>query len=159
MGFYPTRESLQKLIGLETADRHPSKLEHILITLITFATILYFGITVHSLGKVYALVGGFCATTLAYIIPGAAYLLAGRQQSFSMMHKRLTEDDSDTLLIPNNIITGTTTTATETTVTKLYGQDHSVVMDIAAGLLVIWGIFVMVVSTSGVFTNPSSSDL
>ncbi|KAI7853258.1 transmembrane amino acid transporter protein-domain-containing protein [Circinella umbellata] len=159
MGFYPTRESLQKLIGLETADRHPNKLEHVLITLVTFGTILYLGVTVHSLGKVYALVGGFCATTLAYIIPGTAYLLAGRQQSFSMLHKRLTEDESDTLVDSNTIIGTNATRTTETTSTKLYNQDNSVVMDLAAGLLVIWGLFVMVVSTSGVFTNPSSSDL
>ncbi|KAI9260659.1 transmembrane amino acid transporter protein-domain-containing protein [Phascolomyces articulosus] len=151
MGFYPTRESLQKLIGLETPDRHPSKLEHFLVTIVTFGTLLYLGITVHSLGKVYALVGGFAATTLAYIIPGAAYLFAGRRSS-SVLNKRLTEDESNTLLGSNTTIHSTITT---TTTTKLYNEDNSFIMDLVAALLVIWGFFVMVVSTTGVFTTTA----
>ncbi|KAI9493792.1 transmembrane amino acid transporter protein-domain-containing protein [Zychaea mexicana] len=134
MGFYPTRECTQKLIGLETADRHPSKLEHFVVTVVVFGTLLYFGITVQSLGKVYALVGGFAATTLAYIIPGAAYLFAGRRSSL-LLNKQLTEDEADTLIdSPSKHI-------------------YPIILDIAAGLLIIWGLFVMVVSTTGVFTT------
>ncbi|KAI8149337.1 transmembrane amino acid transporter protein-domain-containing protein [Fennellomyces sp. T-0311] len=131
MGFYPTRECVQKLIGFETADRHPSKVEHFMVTVLVFVSLLYLGITVHSLGKVYAFVGGFAATTLAYIVPAVAYLFAGRRSSLS---KQLTEDEHDTLLDHPS-------------------EKRSTVLDVAAGLLIFWGFFVMVVSTSGVFTS------
>lgn len=75
MGFYPTREAVQKMLGFETATRQPNQTQHYAVTVLLFGLIMIIGISVRSLGKVYALVGGFSATTLAYILPAAAYLV------------------------------------------------------------------------------------
>ncbi|KAI8979175.1 transmembrane amino acid transporter protein-domain-containing protein [Mycotypha africana] len=79
MGFYPTREAVQKLLQLETATRQPSNLEHFSVTVILFTLITLLGIKIRSLGKVYALIGGFAATFLAYILPAAACLVTRRR--------------------------------------------------------------------------------
>jgi sodium-coupled neutral amino acid transporter 11 len=67
LGFYPTREAVQKALGFETATKQPNQVQHYTVTFVLFFFILLGGITVRSLGKVYGLVGGISATTLAFI--------------------------------------------------------------------------------------------
>lgn len=74
MAFYPARDAVQKTIGFETAYRQPSSLEHYSVTVILFSIFLILGVHIHSLGKVYSIVGGIASSFLAYIIPGFAYI-------------------------------------------------------------------------------------
>lgn len=74
MGIFPTREAVQKSLGFETATKQPTNAQHYGVTLLVFGIVLSMGIAVRSLGTVYALVGGFSATTLANIIPACAYI-------------------------------------------------------------------------------------
>jgi sodium-coupled neutral amino acid transporter 11 len=74
MAFYPARDAIQKTIGFETADRQPSSMQHYSVTVILFTIFLIFGMQIHSLGKVYSIVGGIASSFLAYIIPGFAYI-------------------------------------------------------------------------------------
>ncbi|KAI9318589.1 transmembrane amino acid transporter protein-domain-containing protein [Dichotomocladium elegans] len=76
MAFYPTRDAIQKTLGFETADRQPTALEHYGITTILFVGLLAMGVTVHSLGKVYAVVGGLASAYLAYTLPAISYISA-----------------------------------------------------------------------------------
>ncbi|ORX58151.1 hypothetical protein DM01DRAFT_1318914 [Hesseltinella vesiculosa] len=73
LGFYPTREAVQKVLGFETNDKMPSKAQHYTLTIVLFVILLAGGVTIRSLGKVYGLVGGISATTLAFILPAIAY--------------------------------------------------------------------------------------
>ncbi|KAI9281196.1 transmembrane amino acid transporter protein-domain-containing protein [Sporodiniella umbellata] len=74
MGFYPARDAVQKTIGFETASRQPTNIEHYTVTIILYTFFLVAGIKIHSLGKVYSIVGGVASSFLAYIIPGFAYI-------------------------------------------------------------------------------------
>jgi sodium-coupled neutral amino acid transporter 11 len=75
MGIFPTREAIQKSLGFETATKQPTDTQHYAVTIVLFLVILAISIVVRSLGTVYSLVGGFSATTLAYILPASAYLV------------------------------------------------------------------------------------
>ncbi|KAI8062851.1 transmembrane amino acid transporter protein-domain-containing protein [Gongronella butleri] len=74
LGFYPTREAVQKVLGFETNHKQPTDTQHYTVTFVLFAVLLGLGISIRSLGKVYGLVGGISATTLAFILPSIAYL-------------------------------------------------------------------------------------
>lgn len=188
MGIFPTREAIQKSLGFETAHKQPTNTQHYAVTIILFAVILSLSIAVRSLGTVYSLVGGFSATTLAYILPAAAYLVT--RKAYYRNVEALIQNNSGK---PNNIVvfptlTGSTTlTAEETSEfktpimwdtasissssrnlmfdddvatvdgTEEYGEmdmsaDRSLephwFLDIAAGLLIVWGFSVMFVSVS-----------
>lgn len=160
MGFYPAREAVQKLLGFETADRQPTRLQHYSVTVVVFMVILYLGVTVQSLGRVYALIGGFCATSLAYIVPAAAYLVTRRA-----LEKVEYEQDAASSDTPSS-----STSSHIDEETRLYWEDQAEVigkqlmlspredlqstwgMNTAAGLLIVWGFIVMIFSTSGAFT-------
>ncbi|KAF9382605.1 hypothetical protein CPB97_007041 [Podila verticillata] len=71
--FYPARAALHKVLGHEDAHTLPSDSEHILTTLTLFVPILICGVFIDDLGLLYQLIGGFCSTFLAYIIPGLCY--------------------------------------------------------------------------------------
>ncbi|KAI8075410.1 transmembrane amino acid transporter protein-domain-containing protein [Gilbertella persicaria] len=75
MGIFPTREAIQKSLGFETATQQPTDTQHYAVTFVLFGALLGCAVAVRSLGTVYSLVGGFSATTLAYILPAAAYLV------------------------------------------------------------------------------------
>ncbi|KAG1473938.1 hypothetical protein G6F56_000657 [Rhizopus delemar] len=178
MGIFPTREAIQKSLGFETSTKQPTNIQHYAVTIILFITILSISIVVRSLGTVYSLVGGFSATTLAYILPAASYLATRR-----VYLKRN--------IFPNNVfptLTGATTIAEgdendlktqsllwETNSTssssRLLDDDVSTVdgfifdhvsnekalqpgwfLDMAAVLLIIWGFTVMFFSISGALT-------
>lgn len=106
MGIFPTREAIQKSLGFETANKQPTNVQHYAVTFILFFVILGIAVAVKSLGTVYSVVGGFSATTLAYILPAASYLVTR-----NAYYKNLEEQKST----PSNIIgvfptlTGTTT--------------------------------------------------
>ncbi|EPB82741.1 hypothetical protein HMPREF1544_10534 [Mucor circinelloides 1006PhL] len=74
MAFYPARDAIQKTIGFETEDRQPSALQHYSVTVVLFTLFLIAGVNIHSLGKVYSVVGGIASSFLAYIIPAFAYI-------------------------------------------------------------------------------------
>ncbi|CDH53928.1 amino acid transporter [Lichtheimia corymbifera JMRC:FSU:9682] len=78
MAFYPARDAVQKSLGFETEYRQPTAVEHYGVTTVMFVILLAFGITVHSLGKVYAVVGGLASAYLAFIMPSLSYLRAFR---------------------------------------------------------------------------------
>ncbi|KAF9159052.1 hypothetical protein DFQ26_006958 [Actinomortierella ambigua] len=76
--FYPARSAAHKLLGHEGdagSARWPTTTEHVLTTLALFAVSLACGLFLTDLGIAYQLIGGLCATFLAYIIPGTCYFL------------------------------------------------------------------------------------
>ncbi|KAI9028321.1 transmembrane amino acid transporter protein-domain-containing protein [Phycomyces nitens] len=137
MGFFPTREAVQKMLGFETDDRQPTQTQHYLVTGVIFGLITTLGVLVQSLGKVYSLIGGFAATTLAYILPATAYLVTRRT--------RLEVGAAKTPLLHGPSPCSSLPLADSIKMTWL---------DIAAGLLIVWGFMVMVFATAGVFTHP-----
>ncbi|KAG2210255.1 hypothetical protein INT47_003240 [Mucor saturninus] len=141
MGFYPTREAVQKLLGFETATRQPSQMQHYLVTIGLFIIITVLGISVRSLGKVYALIGGFAATFLAYILPAFACLVTRRYPAVTDDVKQpLLADDGNEHRTPSSLVSQ---------------EDPSVppfgLLDWSALVLMIWGTVVMVFATSGAF--------
>ncbi|GAA5815905.1 hypothetical protein MFLAVUS_009424 [Mucor flavus] len=88
MAFYPARDSIQKTIGFETADRQPTPMQHYSVTVILFTIFLIFGVQIRSLGKVYSVVGGIASSFLAYIIPGFAYVAVFHPNWLSFLNKR-----------------------------------------------------------------------
>ncbi|OBZ91666.1 putative sodium-coupled neutral amino acid transporter 11 [Choanephora cucurbitarum] len=190
MGIFPTREAIQKSLGFETANKQPTDVQHYVVTVILFGIILGIAIAVQSLGVVYSLVGGFSATTLAYILPAAAYLVTRgtylqNLESASMINTNgnagmpknfvgvfptltgstiLTPDETDLkspLLCETNSISSSSRYLLEDDVSTVDGDaiadlatDPSLRplwwLDIAAGLLIVWGFVVMFFSISGV---------
>ncbi|KAF9905819.1 hypothetical protein EC991_001295 [Linnemannia zychae] len=73
--FYPARAALHKVLGHEDNHITPTDSEHFYTTLALFFPILVCGVFIADLGLLYQLIGGFCSTFLAYIIPGACYFL------------------------------------------------------------------------------------
>ncbi|KAF9583650.1 hypothetical protein BGW38_008946 [Lunasporangiospora selenospora] len=73
--FYPARASLHKVLGHEDNFKSPTDTEHVYTTIGLFFPILACGVFVADLGLLYQLIGGFCSTFLAYIIPGACYII------------------------------------------------------------------------------------
>ncbi|KAG0198483.1 hypothetical protein BGX28_008063 [Mortierella sp. GBA30] len=81
--FYPARDAVHKVLGHEDSSRIPSDQQHIYTTIGLFIPILICGVFISNLGLLYQLIGGFCSTFLAYIIPGLCYILVfWRQDSF-----------------------------------------------------------------------------
>ncbi|ORY94548.1 transmembrane amino acid transporter protein-domain-containing protein [Syncephalastrum racemosum] len=189
MGFYPAREAVQKLLHFETAERHPTRIQHYVVTVILFAVLTYIGITVRSLGKVYALIGGFSATSLAYIFPAGAYLatrhihidktvlvsspkpLIPASNAISATPAIADDDDApsfissspstsptphfpqiETPLVTHADMKRTPSLSSSTATTASFLPESSLLLDVAAGLLIIWGFVVMVFATGGVFT-------
>lgn len=189
MGFYPAREAVQKLLHFETAERHPTRIQHYVVTVILFAALTYIGITVRSLGKVYALIGGFSATSLAYIFPAGAYLatrhihvdkvvlvsspkpLIPASNSIPILAATADDDDvsslisscpsisstapvphTETPLITHADMKRASSLSSSTATTASLLPKSSLALDIAAGLLIIWGFVVMVFATGGVFS-------
>lgn len=91
--------------------------------------LLYFGVTIRDLGNVYALVGGFAATTLAYIIPGCAYLMTNKKSMKSIHHS-----ESESLV--------SSTGPQETLSSRVFA--------LAAGLLIGWGVLVMILCCTSI---------
>ncbi|KAF9197435.1 hypothetical protein BGZ49_002109 [Haplosporangium sp. Z 27] len=87
--FYPARTSVHSALGHETNDKIPSNKEHFYTTIALFIPILICGVFIKDLGLLYQLIGGFCSTFLAYIIPGACYFLV------FWYHKGIEDYESD----------------------------------------------------------------
>lgn len=75
MQFYPAREALNRVLNFKTLSRRPTNVQHYSVTLILFAICVIFGLLVSDLGIVFELVGGFCSTMIAYLLPGTACLV------------------------------------------------------------------------------------
>jgi hypothetical protein len=163
MGFYPTREAVQKLLGFETATRQPNNVQHYTVTVILFLAITFLGITVRSLGKVYALVGGFAATFLSYILPAAACLVTRRYPAVVGTVSSTVIDDEATIKTP---LIGCPVSSSSSAEDVMLDDDEEVtttpiilddsipkfgLLDVSAVLLFIWGVVVMIFATSGVF--------
>ncbi|KAI8997506.1 transmembrane amino acid transporter protein-domain-containing protein [Pilobolus umbonatus] len=185
---FPTREAIQKSLGFETSTKQPSDVQHYLVTVLLFAFTITTSICVTSLGTVYSLVGGFSATTLAYILPAISYLATRKAYTKYM-------DADTTANVPNNahnannylfpVLTSSTTITPDESdfKTPMLWETNSIAsssrhllfddaatvdgvtideeitvdsrslapcwyLDIAAGLLIIWGFSVMVLSVS-----------
>ncbi|KAF9934833.1 hypothetical protein FBU30_010806 [Linnemannia zychae] len=94
--FYPARAALHKVLGHEDNHTLPTDNEHFYTTLGLFFPILVCGVFVADLGLLYQLIGGFCSTFLAYIIPGACYFLIFWNKDPSSLRRlsRLPSNDS-----------------------------------------------------------------
>lgn len=153
MAFLPTREAVQKLLGFETHTRQPTATQHYAVTAVLFLIIMYIGITVQSLGKVYALVGGFAATTLAYIIPAAAYLFT---TSTNRLGRRSKGKEPATLATPSTIDDEETLLNQEEEVDAIISLEEQPVcwwLVAAACFLIVWGIIVMFLAAFSVFSS------
>ncbi|KAF9186665.1 hypothetical protein BGZ51_009338 [Haplosporangium sp. Z 767] len=73
--FYPARATIHKILGHEDNFSDPTDKEHFYTTIGLFVPILVCGVFIADLGLLYQLIGGFCSTFLAYIIPGLCYFL------------------------------------------------------------------------------------
>ncbi|KAG0019902.1 hypothetical protein BGZ81_009543 [Podila clonocystis] len=96
--FYPARAALHKVLGHEDAHTLPSDSEHILTTLGLFIPILICGVFIADLGLLYQLIGGFCSTFLAYIIPGLCYFFvfwSDKSQSYAYIATSGEDEDDD----------------------------------------------------------------
>ena len=124
MCFYPTREAVQKSLGFETATKQPNQIQHYVVTVIVFVILMTIGIVVDSLGKVYALAGGFAATTISNILPAMAHLVTRfwRRRSSSTKQER-----SPTLTTAPTLTVAPTLSNTTTTGTK-YMDDKLMVL-------------------------------
>ncbi|GAA5802316.1 hypothetical protein HPULCUR_007780 [Helicostylum pulchrum] len=154
MGFYPTREAVQKLLGFETATRQPTNIQHYSVTVVLFTLITILGITVRSLGKVYALIGGFAATFLAYILPGIACLVTRRYPQVEGSVTTILPDDETTAKSPLLADRTCSTSSDEMIMAPIIIDDTIPsfgLLDFSAVILVIWGTVVMIFATSGVF--------
>ncbi|KAI9025346.1 transmembrane amino acid transporter protein-domain-containing protein [Phycomyces nitens] len=181
MAFFPFREAVQKLLGLEKDGRQPTDFQHNTITVVFFGLLLAGGVTIQSLGKVYALVGGVAATTLAYILPAIAYLCtrsAVNQPTFSTntLFPTLTvstavsyDDYGKTPLFSDVASLASSSTRLpyfdEEDVSTVGGDDVGNLdeldsglqscwwLNATAGLLIVWGCLVMFFSTSAVLSQ------
>ncbi|KAG1558289.1 hypothetical protein G6F49_004630 [Rhizopus delemar] len=149
MAFHPTREAIQKLLGFETAERQPNKIEHYVVTLMLFIIITTLGITIRSLGKVYALIGGFAATCLAYILPSIAYLITRRQpySTIPIIDNDLSDDEITNIKVPW-MIHQDSSSSTSSSIT-LDPIPKFGLLDVAAIFTLLWGVIVMIFATSG----------
>ncbi|KAG0741678.1 hypothetical protein G6F57_002110 [Rhizopus arrhizus] len=149
MAFHPTREVVQKLLGFETAERQPNKIEHYVVTLMLFIIITTLGITIRSLGKVYALIGGFAATCLAYILPSIAYLITRRQpySTIPIIDNDPSDDEITNIKVPW-MIHQDSSSSTSSSIT-LDPIPKFGLLDVAAVFTLLWGVIVMIFATSG----------
>ncbi|KAI8883912.1 hypothetical protein K501DRAFT_86174 [Backusella circina FSU 941] len=154
MAFNPTRQAVQKMLGFETATHQPSTIQHYSTTIILFSVIAALGATVRSLGKVYTLLGGFSATFLAYILPAIACLVTRRYPAVetqpllppNVVHRHTTASSSDEEeLLSEAAIAVVVPVKEEGDFVPKFG-----LLDVSAIVLLIWGMVVMVFSTSGV---------
>ncbi|KAF8938030.1 hypothetical protein BGZ58_001712 [Dissophora ornata] len=205
--FYPARSALHSLFGHEDNVKIPTNKEHIYTTIALFIPILLCGVFVVDLGLLYQLVGGFCSTFLAYIIPGVCYFIIFWKKDFAYSggklskspsndeqgHGRNDDDDEDSIedeeeerllkqrlaaekkLHPGHEEEATTplnepqvtsygatsptlsstssadtgsTIATSIRRSSKGGRKTELWMDIGAGVLLVFGVFVMVISTT-----------
>lgn len=141
MAFYPARDAVQKTIGFETADRQPTPLQHYSVTVVLFAIFLIFGVQIHSLGKVYSVVGGIASSFLAYIIPGFAYIAVFHPHWLTWINKRyqLIEDS-----------TAAVEPLTGSSIIKINAKS-TWWLDIASVVLVVFGLIVMTFTALSAF--------
>ncbi|KAK3844434.1 MAG: transmembrane amino acid transporter protein-domain-containing protein [Linnemannia gamsii] len=95
--FYPARAALHKVLGHEDNHIVPTDSEHFYTTLALFFPILVCGVFIADLGLLYQLIGGFCSTFLAYIIPGACYFLIFWRKDPSSLRRLSKLPSSDSL--------------------------------------------------------------
>ena len=154
MGFYPTREAVQKILGFETATRQPNDFQHYAVTIGLFIVITVLGITVRSLGKVYALIGGFAATFLAYILPAIACLVTRRCPAV-VGYSTVEANDNTKAPLLSGRSPSTSSSEDIEVITAPIILDESIpkfgLLDYSAVILMVWGLVVMVFATSGVF--------
>lgn len=165
MAFYPAREAIQKTLGFETSEKQPNAYQHYGITILISILLTILGVYVRSIGKVYAIIGGFAATTLAYIIPGLAYLKTRSITKFSQEESKqaLLQHDHSTAIVN----CGGESSSSENDDNENDPSSHILIeeepvvidlddggpcwyLDISAVLLIIWGFVVMFFSTRSV---------
>lgn len=158
MGFYPSREALQKSLGFETLEKQPTDFQHYGTTIGLSVILTILGVYVRSLGKVYALVGGVAATTLAYILPASAYL-ATRSIRDPLQDEAKASLLQNSSRISYHSVGESSTTSDNTPIIEepvlvnLEEGPTSWYMDVAAGLLILWGLVVMFFATKNVFSQ------
>lgn len=145
MAFFPARDAVQKALGLETAEKQPSNLQHYGLTVILFTIFLALGVSLDSLGKVYSVVGGIASSFLAFIIPGYAYLKIFRP--FAIFS---TSGDSDEL-IPFAKPPPTTMAQQADDLSKEIPPSCSWLLSVCATFLVFFGSMVMFMTMFGAF--------
>ncbi|CAO3653059.1 unnamed protein product [Cunninghamella echinulata] len=182
MAFYPAREAIQKTLGFETSEKQPNAYQHYGITILISILLTILGIHVRSIGKVYALIGGFAATTLAYIIPATAYLKTRSISKYTqeeskqalLQHDNLSHhsgESSNNRSTTNGIMTPAPTSTRRGTEVEENEEEQQILveeepividlddgkpcwfLDIGAVLLIVWGFVVMFFSTKSVIMD------
>lgn len=167
MGFYPTREAVQKLLGFETKTHQPTQTQHYVVTVILFILITMIGTYVRSLGKVYTLIGGFAGTCLAYILPAAACLISRRRPAVAGIATNTIIDTEVTTKTPllQKMHSSSSSSLPKVIIEEniLFEQVEEIpivlddtipafgLLDFMAVVLFIWGFVVMVFATAGSF--------
>lgn len=169
MAFYPAREALQKTLGFETSEKQPTSSQHYGSTILLSIVITLLGLYIRSVGKVYALIGGVAATTLAYILPAASYLatrsIRGQVHDESKQTLLQQHDNSRSYQSIGECSSSSSSNSSsdgnrpiiaveeEPVVINLDDGSPCWYLDLAAGLLIVWGFVVMFYSTKGVFAQ------
>ncbi|ORX95588.1 hypothetical protein K493DRAFT_314946 [Basidiobolus meristosporus CBS 931.73] len=133
MLFYPARSTLNVLLGFEDLDMQPTSTQHLSVTMGLYTFVLFVGLSITNLGKVYQLIGAFSATGLAYLVPAGIYLATFRRKQFDFLRLRVAPDASTTepLVAP-------------TTAKQVTGK---LSFDVAAIVLVCFGLVALVTGT------------
>jgi sodium-coupled neutral amino acid transporter 11 len=126
------------------------------------------GLYIRSVGKVYALIGGVAATTLAYILPAASYLatrsIRGQLHDESKQTLLQQHDNNRSYHSIGECSSSSTSSDNDNKPIIAIEEEPVVIdlddgspcwyLDLAAGLLIVWGFVVMFYSTKGVFAQP-----
>lgn len=75
MQFFPARQSLNLIMGFESMSRNSSDIQHYSVTILLFMMSVFIAVIVDDLGIVFELVGSFCSTMIAYLMPGTACIV------------------------------------------------------------------------------------
>ncbi|KAG0189131.1 Amino acid permease-like protein [Apophysomyces sp. BC1034] len=168
--FFPTREAVQKSLGFETSTTQPTTWQHYSVTVILFYILVVLGITIRDLGSVYRVAGGISATALAFILPGIAYLVT-RYRTQPAVYPTLTvtttvaPDEWDKPQIFSDVDSIASSSKPiideEEDISTVDGDPNDLIdlpqpswwLDVACIILIVWGFFVMVFSTSGAFSS------
>ncbi|KAF7723929.1 hypothetical protein EC973_001501 [Apophysomyces ossiformis] len=161
MAFYPTREAVQKSLGLESATRQPSQTEHYVLTVILFFGITAIGAYARSLAKVYSIIGGFSASTLVYILPAVAYFATRQRGQRQLPSDRSKEEEEEEEEEEEDVLkallarvhhTSSSRPATPTTPylssSRPVNDRPSHLLDLAATILLLWGTVLVVYTAS-----------
>ncbi|KAK9759903.1 hypothetical protein K7432_016601 [Basidiobolus ranarum] len=129
MMFYPARSTLNVVFRFETESKQPTRNEHLFTTISLFMLCVISSVLITNLGKTYELIGAFCSSGLAYLMPAAIYIsLFWTQENVKLVNN-------------SNEVTPLLTSIQPPTLQRTWSYDISVV------ILIVFGTLALVIGT------------